>query len=457
MVRPVKYALIMIVLALIVGVSFAGGKHLRRVAAGPIPANARISSLPESGIGMREKTTVLEQGGDTNPQETFQEVYRYIKSDYVDRIGDDRKLGFGAVRSMLLSLDDPRTRFLEPAEYQRLKQQIEGQFTGIGAVLTIVKQKSGSIEKRRLGVVAPAYGGPADRAGVRPGDIITEIDGRWIIAYDPRLELDRINYESDDKEYRKALKDARKKLEDGITVSRALDLLMAKDGKTLVLTLERPGSSAPVKVTVTTASTTVEPVEFKAISEQVGYLRVTQFNDRATAAFTAALKSARQKAIVVDLRNNAGGPVTTESGGVYKSALSLLGLLTKGGQMGTLLKKGNRKVPIEIAASGGGARKIAVLINGGTSNIAEWVASALKERAGAKLIGARTFGDAIYQRFVPLREGAGMTVTAGKFLTAKGLDFTGKGIRPDVALATDGPRSSADPAVERAASVLAGA
>jgi carboxyl-terminal processing protease len=457
--RNIKPFLLLLSLALVVCGSFAAGRRLRQVVAHTNFPNARVTALPESGIGARaDEGLTAAQLNDSSPAETFLEVLKYIKSDYVERITDEKKLGFGAVRTMLASLDDPKTRFVEPEQRKQLEEQINGHFRGIGAVVTVVKQKRGEIEQRRLAVVAPAPGSPADKGGIRAGDIITEIDGRWVIAYDPRKDLDRMRVrELTDEQYRKAFKEATQRLMDGLTLPKALELLNTNREKPLALTIERPGVSTPIKVRISTASVMVDPVEFKALNSRVGYLRVTQFNDRATQLFTEALASAEQPAFIVDLRDNAGGPVDSSMHGVYGSARALLGHFTSAGPVGMILRRGNRRDPIVAASSRSAGRKLVVLINRGTANVAEFVAAALKEKANAILIGTPTFGDSILQKLIPLQSGAAMTVTAGKFLTASGMDFTGKGLTPDVAVATNGVRSSNDPAIQRALSVLSGA
>jgi len=451
-IRSIKSTLFIAPVLLAVWASFACGQLLRRTTAPAVETRVRLSSLPDSGAGMGDIAGVTQQSDDT--AHTFNEVLDYVRKEYVDRVEDEKKLGFGAVKTMLLSLDDPKTRFLDPDQRKQLLSQLNGEFPGIGAVIAVVKQKKGPIDERRLAVVAPVPGGPADKAGLKPGDVVTEIDGHWIIAYDPRLDLDQLHVaNSDDPEYRKAFKVAVKKLTDGVTLPKALEQLTAKDGKALALTIERPGEAAPIKATLTTATTKLEPVEYKALNGGVGYLRVTQFNDHATEAFTAALANAKEKSLIVDLRNNAGGPVTGKDNGAYGSALALLSKLSSGGQIGTLVRPGNKQEPISLPGGSAKSYKISVLVNGGTANLAELVASSLKEKAGAKIVGSNTFGDSVYQKLVELQKGSGMTITAGKILTAHGVDFTSKGLQPDVAVTGGGPQSS-DAVVERALSVL---
>ena len=140
MTRTAKAAAWIVPIALLVGFAFSGGRKLRQVAASPITENARVTSLPEAKIGR-----ILGIGGrqgDTNsPVQTFKDVYDHIKGEYVDKIDNDTKLSQGALRAMLASLDDPKTRYLEPGQLKALEEQLNGKFTGIGATVSIIKIK----------------------------------------------------------------------------------------------------------------------------------------------------------------------------------------------------------------------------------------------------------------------------------------------------------------------------
>src|SRR5205085_2262901 len=195
-------------------------------------------------------------------------------------------------------------------------------------------------------------------------------------------------------------------------------------GKSMELTIERSGSAEPIKVKVTTATTIVDPVELKPVNDHVAYLRVTQFTDAATETINKLLTDLPQKALIVDLRDNAGGPVTAAQP-LPGSAAALLSRLTGGGDLGSVVRKSNRPEPIHVDKSAGTRYRLAVLVNHGTANVAEVVASALK-KSGATLIGAPTFGDSTMQRLVSLKDGAAMTLSAGKYLTSTGQEFTGK-------------------------------
>jgi len=303
-------------------------------------------------------------------------------------------------------------------------------------------------------VVAPILGGPADLAGLEPGDIITEIDGKWVIAYDPRLDLDQLHpASSDDKEFRKAIKTAVTKLTDGISLQKALDQLAGKPQKTLKLTVERKGITAPQTITVAATGAKINPVEFKMVNDKTGYLRISQFNDTVLKSLPSVMGNNSPKQVVLDLRNNFGGPVTKVDSGAYGCALAVLSRFSPSGNAGVIVRSGSKQEQITIKSDSSQKAKVVVLVNGGTANLAELVAASLKSRAKAPLVGSSTFGDAIFQKLVGLNDGAAMTIATGKLLGPDGLDFAGKGLQPDVVVHSTKP-SSNDSAVSKAVAEL---
>ncbi len=452
--RTTKRVALAIWLTVLVVAAFAGGRQIRwfnrTVFAGNAQMAGPMAGLPGSG------TPFADEADSGDPADTLRDVLAYVYSEYVDKVGEPTKLADGAVRSMAFALDDPRTRFYDAKQWARFQRQLSGEFEGIGAFLTVGKVKKGAVEQRRLRIIAPAPGGPADVAGVRAGDVVTEIDGRWVIAYDPRLDLNNMQTrEMDDRTYRQAFKDATKRLTDGMTLGRALDRLnglplskATPDPADVKLTLERQGSPKPIKVTVHSAAYTLDPVSETRL-DGVACLRITQFNERAEKELGEALAAAGTAPVVIDLRNNAGGPVADTRSGAYAAAATLVGLLTDGGSMGSVVRSGGRKQPLPPAAERAKPRRLAVVVNGGTAGLAEVAAAALRDQGGARLVGSRSMGDGTYQKLVPLRAGGALTISAGKFLTDKGASIEGVGLKPDMAV----PESE-DP-VRRAAGALA--
>ncbi len=421
-------------------------------------AGATAASEARAGGGAAASGPIWLEPSD--PLDTMRDVLETMQNEYVDKVEADGKFAAGAVRTMLYTLDDPRTRYWTAEQLKLLEQQLDGKYSGIGAVLAVVKVKQDDIEQRRVTVVAPALGGPADLAGVRAGDYVTEIDGRWVIAYDPRLDLNRLALRTmPDKEYRQIIKDATKKLQDGVSWPRALEQLTQATGKAITLTLARPGSSAPIKVKVERADVQVAPVAFSKLPSGIGYLRVTQFGRVTAGEVQNAVRSAgRLAGLVVDLRDNAGGPDEAGPKSVVRSASAVLGALGVTDPAGQIAK-GSKRTPIVASPEDGAPQlkgKLAVLVNRGTAGIAEVVAAALETRAGAKLVGSNTQGDSSYHKLVRLSQGA-MTLTAGTYMTAAGKPVPATGLKPAVAVATGGPRLDKDAAVAKAVSVLTGA
>jgi len=234
---------------------------------------------------------------------------------------------------------------------------------------------------------------------------------------------------------------------------RALDQLSLGTGKEVKLIVERAGVTTPIKLTLTTAVTKIDPVEFREINNNTALLRVALFNDAGAASLAGELKSSKHRNLILDLRDNAGGPVTSASSGVLGAAVSLVAQLSPGGPVLTLMRKGNKHEVIRTPIATVKRRRILVLVNEGTANVAEAVASALKER-GATVIGAKTFGDGTLQKYYRLRNGAGMTINAGRLASPREVEIAGVGVQPDIALPVPAS-STGDPALDRAVSEIA--
>jgi carboxyl-terminal processing protease len=435
--------------------AFAVGWWLRQqMATLPIATanpGARLTSLQEYSP-KQSYTMVLTPGDNASPvsmdlMQLFYSVFKYVEKQHVDYMPEMAKpMAYGAVRAMLQSLNDPNTRFLEPDEARLLQEAAQGNYYGIGAVLTVVRKVTQDVERRELTVVAPLPGSPAERAGLEPGDVITEIDGKWVIAYDPFRQVQRSGVRGN--ELVKALEDARKRVLAGLDLRKAMNALTNKDQGTMTLTVRRGNSTLKVKVTAGVLS--VDPVAYKLLPGEVGYLRIVQFNARTPERLKAALAGLgnRLQGLVIDLRNNPGGSV--------ESASQVAAMLAKSpalAVMETRTGESKRRQPVNINANPRVKAPIVVLVNRGTANVAEVLAVLLRDKAGAKLVGERTFGDGLVQTFVPLPDGSAFTMTTGKFLTWSGGDFHGKGIFPAVSAPTV-PKQGHDLALEKAVNLL---
>ena len=389
------------------------------------------------------------------PDQVFEDVLDKVQQYYVDGGGDNGRLTNGALSRMLASLDDPRTSYLEPVYREARQDALKGRYHGIGAVLAVLNGKRNGAEDRQLTIVDVGPGSAAEKAGLRPRDVITNIDDHWIITYSITVESDRIARKTSDEDERaQELKDAGKRFKRGYSLTRALSLLTAGESKTLKLTYVRQPGGAPATVVVKTGLTEIDPVEYRVLADRIGYLRVRQFNARATREFQQALDGAvasagHLKGLIVDLRGNPGGVRAESAQEVdgFLSARKLMARLTKGGTVATLERRPNVREPLAIV----GARPALtlpriVLVDRGTANLSEMVAAALRD-SGAKVMGQHTFGDGVLQLFAAFKSGGGIEMTTAHLMTTSGTDLS-RGIEPDLPL--DDADSGGDAAVRMA-------
>lgn len=360
-------------------------------------------------------------------------VVKLLRIHYVEPMTAERETAMaqGAVRGMLDALGDPDSRFLDPKERKLLDDAGAGKFSGIGAVFAIRNEKIGEMPVSQLTVVAPMPGSPSESAGLKPGDSITHVDGKWIITHDPfsTPEMEKLakaarNKEIDDLTFQKTYETAYNKLKDGITISAALEELSAKSSGEIKVRAERPGGKSPIEMKLERRVTSVDPVVARMLDGGIAYIRVSQFSEQAAKEFVAELDHARgrgAKALVLDLRNNPGG--------LMSAAVDVARRLTGGGIVANIHEKGRRRA-IRSGRTDALDIPIAVIVNGGTSSVSEMLAGTLQEH-DASLIGATTFGDGLLQTPLLLKDGSAAIVTTGRMLTAKGMDFEGKGIKPD--------------------------
>ena len=421
---------------LLIVAAFMGGAKLRALQKYPeslgnsVQANAILKLTPEWS------PAPIENAGDTvsENRELVSTVVKMLKAHYVEPITTEKEtaLARGAVRGMLESLNDPDSRFLDPTERKLLDNVGSGRFEGIGAVMALREEKVGELEVTRLVVVSPMPGSPAAKAGIRSGDSITDIDGKWIITHDPFKEanLEKLakavrNKEVDELTYQKTYEAALKKLKEGVSIIDALESLTAKTSGEVAIRLDRAGEAKPVEVKVRCGSTEVDPVRSSSPKLGIVCIRISQFSARAVKEFESELKRARAgraKGLILDLRDNPGG--------LIDSATEIAGKITGGGVMANVESKAGRQV---LRAPRENALKlpVAVLVNSGTASVSELVAGTLRDRNGAVIIGSKTFGDGLVQTPLLLKDGSAAILTTGKMLTAKGSDFNNKGIQPD--------------------------
>lgn len=417
---------------------------------------ARVADTGTGGSAA-DDTQALDDLNGSSPASTFQQVYYLLKRNYADGIPEDATLAHGAASAMLTSLQDPQSRFLEPAEFAESKRQAQGRYDGIGAVLavrTLFTPKAADDPTRdkdhldnvsyQLTILEPLPGGPAEKAGLKTGDIITDVDGKWIQTYDlvsaQYKELKALQDKNDTPGLNKVVETIQKKLDTALTLSQAQTRLSDSTVKSLALTVSRPGQATPLNVTLdTSAPTTVEAVTSKSLSGSIGEIKINLLNADTAAAFDSALSGfgTDLKGLVLDLRGATGSD--------QAAAAAVAARLSSVKTLGSRVTKGQKVTPIAVSPASTVTCPVSVLVNGGTANAAELLAAALQS-GGAKLIGAPTFGDDMDVRTIALRDGSGFTLTVGRLLLASGAKFT-TGVKPDILTpespGTDAPLSRA--------------
>ena len=314
-----------------------------------------------------------------------------VRKGYVDAAKTDYKsLVYGAMRGMLGSLD-PHSQFLEPQAYQQVKDDTQGEFSGIGIV---IGTRDGT-----LTVIAPIEDTPAFKAGVRAGDRIAAIDG-----------------------------DATENL----GINDAVKKLRGAKGTPVTLKLLRPGEPEPRTVRLVRDTVRVSSVKgARLLEDGIGYARITQFTETTAADLRNTLDTLTASglnALVLDLRNNPGG--------LLAAAVEVSELFLEKGQVivATRGRDGARQPPPIRAASPRPFTgfPVAILINGGSASASEIVAGALQDHKRAVLIGETSFGKASVQSLFPLDDQSAIRLTTAHYYTPSGRLIHEVGIQPDL-------------------------
>lgn len=320
----------------------------------------------------------------------FTDVLAIVERDYVRPV-DSKKVVEGAIKGMLTTLD-PHSGYLDPDFYQDLQVQTKGEFGGLGIEITI---RDGI-----LLVVAPMEGSPAEKAGIRAGDAIVKIEGRFT------------------KEY--SLVDAVKKLR-------------GPKGSPIQISVQRQGEKSLVDVVVIRDNIEVKSVRSRNLGDGLGYIRVSQFVERTTDDLKRAITSLNNssanhelKGLIIDMRNNPGG--------LLNQAIGVSDLFLTDGIIVYTDGRVEQQKQTFFAHDAGTEPKypLVVLVNGGSASASEIVAGALKDHGRAIIIGTQTFGKGSVQTITPLNNGGALTLTTALYYTKSGRSLQALGVSPDV-------------------------
>lgn len=315
------------------------------------------------------------------------QVRNLIEEHSLQDISEDDLLT-GALDGMTAALNDPYSDFLDAEETSQFTDSIESSFEGIGATL----EKKGE----DILIVAPIKGAPAEEAGLRPGDIITAVDGESI---------------------------------EGMDVQEAVQLIRGEKGTTVTLTIRRGSQTADYEITRDTI-----PIEtvFSEVKEKdgkkIGYLQVTQFSEPTADEFLEQLEQLESEEIdslIIDVRGNPGGllPAVIEmSEGFVPTSKPVVQIENADGDRDAQNGRAREAKPYDLF----------VLTDEGSASASEILTGAMKEGAGATIIGTKTFGKGVVQTAFDLEDGSNLKLTTSKWLTPDGNWINKKGIEPDI-------------------------
>ncbi len=318
----------------------------------------------------------------------FTEVLSIVQSQYVDEV-PPKDLIYNAIKGTLRGLD-PHSSFLDPDMYREMQVETSGSFGGLGIEITLRDDV--------LTVVAPIEGTPAYRAGIQPGDRILKIEG--LSTKDMQL-------------------------------ADAVKRMRGKPGSKITVTVVREGWTEPKDFLITREQIRVQSVKNNQLEPGIEYIRLRQFQEQTSNDLETALekytKEGKIQGLVLDLRNNPGGLLT--------SAVEVTEKFLEPGKLVVYTEGRVRNQNMRFSSN---AKRsftdfpVVVLVNQGSASASEIVAGALQDYGRAVVLGTQSFGKGSVQTIIPLSDGSGLRLTTAKYFTPKGRSIHGKGITPDI-------------------------
>jgi carboxyl-terminal processing protease len=319
----------------------------------------------------------------------FGDVFERVRKDYVDN-PDDQALIASAINGMLSSLD-PHSSYMPPDDFRDMQVQTRGEFGGLGIEVTM--------EGDFIKVVTPIDDTPAYKAGVLAGDVITALDGEDVA---------------------------------GLTLAEAVDKMRGPVNTNIVLTVRREGADKPIDITITRDIVRIQSVKWEELGDDVGYIRISQFNERTFDGLRRAIDDienklgGRLKGYVVDLRNNPGG--------LLDQAISVSDAFLDKGEIVSTRGRDESETQRYSAHAGDltDGKPVIVLINGGSASASEIVAGALQDHRRATVLGSQSFGKGSVQTIIPLGANGAIRLTTARYYTPSGRSIQARGIDPDL-------------------------
>jgi carboxyl-terminal processing protease len=373
--------------------AFMVGFTFHEVLAAVNPTLVAQGGLPEAYTTARSLST----RGTLDPLSSYSRALSYLKENYYGELPVDRQLAYAAIRGMLRTLDDPYTRFLDPQAFRIMTDENHGEYVGIGAYLEERLTPDGYIRISR-----PQPDAPADRAGIKPFDVILKVNGVSIRNKD---------------------------------VDTVTQMIKGRADTPVKLTLRRKGVDRPIELTILRKPIEYQRVESEVKAGDIGYINLQQFSEICDEKVNQALdRFERQgvKGLILDLRSNPGGMLTSAqeiASRFVPAGKPVVHIVERGGRRNSLpsleSKQNHRTLPL------------VVLVNRMSASASEIVAGAVKDWKAGTILGTRTYGKGLVQTVVPLSDGSAVAITTARYLTPNGTDINATseqpgGITPDV-------------------------
>ena len=328
------------------------------------------------------------ENGTSGLEKYLSKVKKIIDEEYLwkEDINEDL-LKDGAVEGYVKALGDEYTEYIPESEMEEFKEDINGSYTGIGIYMVVDK------DTNKIIVYYPISDSPAEKAGIKSGDIIVSVDG--------------VEYGYED-------------------FSKIADYIKGKEGTKVKLGIERDGKKLDFEIE--RAKIEINLVTSKMIEENIGYVKLSSFDENAAKNFKEKVDKLVEngaKSLIIDLRNNGGG--------IVDSSTDIADFFLEKGKTIITIKDNKQKEEKTVAKQNQTySMPVVILVNENTASASEILTGALQENNRAKVIGTKTYGKGVIQTVIPLSDGSGLKITTGEYFTPKGTEINKKGITPDI-------------------------
>jgi carboxyl-terminal processing protease len=328
----------------------------------------------------------------------FGDIWEIIHTDYVEK-PDESKLVEAAINGMLSSLD-PHSSYMDAKSFRDMQVQTKGEFSGLGIDVTV--------EDGDITVLTPLDDAPATKAGILSGDIITDVDGESV---------------------------------QGLTLDQVVDKMRGAINTPVTLKIARGPQKDVREIKIVRDVIKIQSVRSHVESDDLGYIRITQFNEQTYDGLKSAMDKLQKdapgdklKGYILDLRNNPGG-LLDQSIEVVNAFLERGEIVSTRGRNADETQRYNARPGGDLSHG----KPVVVLINGGSASASEIVSGALQDHKRATLMGTRSFGKGSVQTIIPLGQNGALRLTTARYYTPSGRSIQAKGIEPDIEVLEDVP------------------